>query len=88
MDKYPSYKIRVYEAIESSYDDVENKIHELIEKGDKTMIIFYAKTKMKHRGYQERVEVEQTTRIKHEEMTTDDLVKRARALKELNQNQN
>lgn len=46
---------------EAFYDDVESVIHDkiLIDR-ETAMIIFYAKTKMKHRGYFEKLESEMT----------------------------
>jgi hypothetical protein len=42
---------------EKRHDYVENKMMTKIDEGDTTMIIFYAKTQMKERGYIERQEV-------------------------------
>ncbi len=52
------------ESVRSAYDDVnettidkvEGKLLGEIEKGNITAIIFYLKTKARHRGYMERVE--------------------------------
>ena len=46
----------VYEISEITLDYVESKILQNIKNGDKTSIIFYLKTKGKHRGYIEKQE--------------------------------
>lgn len=48
---------RVDDIKELSKDSVEAKIYSKIKDGDTAMIIFYAKTKMKDRGYIERHEI-------------------------------
>ena len=42
---------------EARHDFVENKLHEQINKGNVTSIIFYLKTQAKQRGYVERQEL-------------------------------
>lgn len=52
---------KAYEAeIEEIGDVVESKILQGIREGSIPLAIFYAKTKLKHRGYVERQEVEST----------------------------
>lgn len=53
----PDFKEKVDEIRELSKDSVEQRIYNKIKNGDTAMIIFYAKTKMKDRGYVERHEV-------------------------------
>lgn len=42
---------------ESRHDHVENKLMALIDNGDTAATIFYAKTQLRKRGYQERHEI-------------------------------
>lgn len=53
----PEFRERADEIMEGQKDDVESLILKKMEEGDTTMIIFYAKTKMKDRGYTERREI-------------------------------
>lgn len=53
----PAFAAKIDEINELAKDSVEAKIYKKIDEGDTTMIIFYAKTKMKDRGYVERQEV-------------------------------
>jgi hypothetical protein len=48
---------KIDEIKELAKDSVEQRIYTKIKNGDTAMIIFYAKTKMKDRGYVERHEV-------------------------------
>jgi len=45
------------DEFESSIDVAESKLFENIDEGDNTAIIFYLKTRAKHRGYVERSEL-------------------------------
>ena len=59
MDKVDTFKKGVEDIVESFYDDLETKMYKkAIIDEDNTMLIFLAKTKMKHRGYTERSEIE------------------------------
>lgn len=50
------FAAKVDEVRELAKDQIEAKIYEKVSNGDTTMLIFYAKTKMKDRGYYERKE--------------------------------
>lgn len=52
----PVFKKACEEIEEGVGDWVEEKIHDRMEKNDTTMLIYYSKTKLKSRGYIERVE--------------------------------
>ena len=54
----PEVATAVEDAQEKLYDTAESKLFEKIIAGDMTAIIFFAKTRMKHRGYIERQEVD------------------------------
>lgn len=56
VENFEDYKNRYEEISETVIDWVEGKMMSLIKKEDKTMIIFYLKTRAKHRGYIERVD--------------------------------
>lgn len=53
----PALQAVRYEAQESVLDLAESKLIQNIQKNDNTAIIFFLKTKGKHRGYVERQEV-------------------------------
>ena len=53
----PEFAEKVDEIRELAKDSVEAKIYQKINEGDTTMLIFFAKTKMKDRGYVERQEL-------------------------------
>jgi len=52
--EFPSVAEAVEDARERLYDTVESKLYERIEAGDLTAIIFFLKTRCKHRGYTEK----------------------------------
>ena len=54
--KDPKFKEACEEVDETTLDIVESKLLSKINEGDLTAVIFYLKTKGKHRGYVERVE--------------------------------
>jgi len=56
VNKYASVKEVYADANETTIDFAEGKLMELIKDGNVTAIIFFLKTKAKHRGYVERQE--------------------------------
>lgn len=54
----PKYKAEVLDIEDIAIDFVESKLHQSINNGSDTAIIFYLKTKAKKRGYVERQEIE------------------------------
>lgn len=57
MKEDPEYKEAVQEIIEEFIDMVEKKLYEHIEVGSEKSLHFYLRTKAKHRGYGESVDV-------------------------------
>jgi hypothetical protein len=57
INKHPTVKEALIDAREEMKDFTESKMYQAIEDGNTTMIIFYAKTQMKDRGYVERQEI-------------------------------
>jgi len=55
---YPDVKRAYDQECETVFDIVESELLKKIKKGDITALIFYAKTKMKARGYVERIQGE------------------------------
>ncbi len=56
LEKYPTVKQAYEEANERTIDMVEGQLITQCKRGNITAIIFYLKTKAKHRGYVERQE--------------------------------
>lgn len=63
LEAYPDLKKAYDDEIEELGDLVESKIVQGIQEGNTTLAIFYAKTKLKHRGYIECQEVASTQPI-------------------------
>lgn len=65
LDKYLKEDEIILKAYQTEIDElgdvVESKIINRIKDGSETMMIFYAKTKLKSRGYVERQEVDSVT---------------------------
>ena len=61
-----AFAARVQDNEAYVFDFVESKIMEQIKSGNTTMIIFFAKTRMKSRGYVERTEFQAVEGIKIE----------------------
>jgi len=57
VNNYATVKDAYEEANETNIDFVESKLMEQVNSGNITAIIFFLKTKAKHRGYVERQEV-------------------------------
>lgn len=58
LKKYPVYKKMIDEIEDITIDFAENALFRQIKEGNTTAIIFYLKTKGKHRGYIERQEID------------------------------
>jgi len=58
----PEFKKAVDKMPDIALDFAESKLHELIKDKHPTAIIFYLKTKGKHRGYIEKSEIEHSGR--------------------------
>lgn len=57
MDKDPKFKQAVNDVGEVAVDFVESQLFQLIRDGNPASTIYYMKTKGRHRGYAERLEV-------------------------------
>lgn len=58
IERYPDLKAAVEDEIESTIDTAEEAIKGKIAEGDTQAIMFFLKTKGKHRGYTEKTETE------------------------------
>lgn len=83
LAKDPIFEQKFEDAKESLIDWAESQLYKAIREGNLTAIIFYLKTKAKHRGYVERVEatgaegepLEVTFRIKEEIVNSNEVEK-------------
>jgi hypothetical protein len=64
MESDPEYKLAVESISDVALDFAESKLHNSIEKGSDTAVIFYLKTKGKKRGYIERQEIDHSGEVK------------------------
>ena len=64
ISKDAEFKAKVDEILESQVDFAEASLLKAINNGDTTAIIFYLKTKGKHRGYQDKQVIETDGEIK------------------------
>jgi hypothetical protein len=55
IERYPECRAAFEETQETTGDMVEGQLLKMIKEGDVTAIIFYCKTKLKHRGYEQNV---------------------------------
>ena len=58
IDKDPEFREQCESVKESFIDTVESYLFKNIQKGDTTSIIFFLKTRAKHRGYIEKEQIE------------------------------
>lgn len=72
LNTWKTAKEAMEEARQTFGDFVEGKMAEEIMKGNTAMIIFYAKTQMKNRGYVERQQV-QSLNLDMSQLTTEQL---------------
>jgi hypothetical protein len=66
INKHPTVKEALADAREEMKDFAESKIYQGINDGNTALIIFYAKTQMKDRGYVERQEIDHSGGIQIE----------------------
>lgn len=65
--RYPEFDAACHECEETAIDFVESKMFKKIDRGDKgseSLMIFYLKTKGKHRGYVEKQEIDMSAEVK------------------------
>lgn len=66
----------VEEIQEGLIDRAECKLHEKIESGDVTSLIFFLKTKGKNRGYVEKTETQLSGKVETVQISTDEVLAR------------
>lgn len=78
VENDPEYAAAVADIKEDRKDFLESKLHQRVNEGSDTMIIFALKTIAKDRGYIERSEVKVTNDM--EKLTDEELAARLKAL--------
>lgn len=68
----PEFAAACDEVQEVAHDFVESKLHQKINDGDTACIIFYCKTRMRHRGYIERFDRVESDSMKPIQLTESD----------------
>lgn len=76
----PEYKAAYEHILEGAIDFVEDKLFENIEKGYEASTIFFLKTRAKHRGYSESVDVNVNPAKELEKLTDDDIEQRIKQI--------
>jgi len=82
MQKDPAYKQLVEELSNVALDFAESQLHQQIKSGNASSTIFYLKTKGKKRGYTERMEVVDRSKVDEnlEDMSNDELMELMQSL--------
>lgn len=84
--KDPKFAQKIDNLVESINDSVEYKILEQIEEmGDRELLKLWAKTKMRHRGFVERTEIEHSGSI---DITKEDREEAKKRIEELLKDEN
>ena len=81
MKDDPDFKADVEEVQNVAIDFAESQLYSLISEKNPTAVIFYLKTKGKHRGYIERVENVNSQKDPFSEMTDEEIKNRLNELR-------
>ena len=81
MKDDPDFKADVEEVQNVAIDFAESQLYSLISEKNPTAVIFYLKTKGKHRGYIERIENVNSQKDPFSEMTDEEIKNRLNELR-------